>query len=221
MGICLSFFPASTKFQSSLDGYIYRHLDPMVNTEKVGRERSFSGYIYRHLDPMVNTEKVGRERSFSGYIYRHLDPMVNTEKVGRERSFSGYIYRHLDPMVNTEKVGRERSFSGYIYRHLDPMVNTEKVGRERSFSGIKRSIVYRVLGLVELWVEYLLLHPKCNCVFFLSWLCSIFPPISLSSNSFVSYPVSISKIDKNCYSKRAFMELTHCQRYSHVRDVYI
>ena len=35
MGICLSFFPASTKFQSSLDGYIYRHLDPMVNTEKV------------------------------------------------------------------------------------------------------------------------------------------------------------------------------------------
>ena len=35
MGICLAFFPPSLKFYSYLEGFIYRHLDPAVDTEKV------------------------------------------------------------------------------------------------------------------------------------------------------------------------------------------
>ena len=36
LGICLAFFPPSVKFHSYLEGYIYRHLDPSVDTPKVG-----------------------------------------------------------------------------------------------------------------------------------------------------------------------------------------
>lgn len=35
LGVCLAFFPPSIKFHSYLEGYIYRHLDPSVDTEKV------------------------------------------------------------------------------------------------------------------------------------------------------------------------------------------
>ena len=38
MGICLAFFPPSVKFHSYLEGYIYRHLDPSVDTAKVRSE---------------------------------------------------------------------------------------------------------------------------------------------------------------------------------------
>ena len=35
LGVCLAFFPPSVKFHSYLEGYIYRHLDPSVDTAKV------------------------------------------------------------------------------------------------------------------------------------------------------------------------------------------
>ena len=35
MAICLVFFPPSIKFHSYLEGFIYRHLDPTVDTEHV------------------------------------------------------------------------------------------------------------------------------------------------------------------------------------------
>ncbi|KAK2177454.1 hypothetical protein NP493_597g01042 [Ridgeia piscesae] len=54
MATCLSFFPPSTKFQSSLDGYIYRHLDPMVNTEKVPVSH-FAAHCRRRLERISQT----------------------------------------------------------------------------------------------------------------------------------------------------------------------
>ena len=39
MGICLAFFPPSLKFYSYLEGFIYRHLDPNSDTEKVSDSR--------------------------------------------------------------------------------------------------------------------------------------------------------------------------------------
>ena len=47
IGICLAFFPPSSKFHSYLEGYIYRHLDPSMDTEKVGLPITHIAYVIR------------------------------------------------------------------------------------------------------------------------------------------------------------------------------
>ena len=54
IGICLAFFPPSTKFHSYLEGYIYRHLDPSMDTEKVPVSH-FAAHCQRRLDRISQT----------------------------------------------------------------------------------------------------------------------------------------------------------------------
>ena len=54
IGICLSFFPPSAKFHSYLEGYIYRHLDPSVDTEKVPVSH-FAAHCQRRLEKICQS----------------------------------------------------------------------------------------------------------------------------------------------------------------------
>ena len=47
MAICLAFFPPTPKFHSYLEGYIYRHMDPVNDTKGKG-ERNAGGF-WSHL----------------------------------------------------------------------------------------------------------------------------------------------------------------------------
>ncbi|KAK2154868.1 hypothetical protein LSH36_255g02019 [Paralvinella palmiformis] len=54
LGVCLAFFPPSVKFHSYLEGYIYRHLDPSVDTAKVPVSH-FAAHCQRRLDRVSQT----------------------------------------------------------------------------------------------------------------------------------------------------------------------
>lgn len=54
MGICLAFFPPSMKFHSYLEGFIYRHLDPAVDTDKVPVSH-FAAHCQRRLERISQT----------------------------------------------------------------------------------------------------------------------------------------------------------------------
>lgn len=54
LGICLAFFPPSLKFYSYLEGYIYRHLDPSVDTETVPVSH-FAAHCQRRLERIYQT----------------------------------------------------------------------------------------------------------------------------------------------------------------------
>ena len=53
LAICLSIFPPSFRFHSYLEEYIYRHLDPTLDTEKVGAN---VGHIFIFNGDMPSAE---------------------------------------------------------------------------------------------------------------------------------------------------------------------
>ncbi|MED6252844.1 Rho GTPase activating protein 39 [Ataeniobius toweri] len=48
MAICLAFFPPTPRFHTYLEGYIYRHMDPLNDTKGVAIS-SYAKYCYRKL----------------------------------------------------------------------------------------------------------------------------------------------------------------------------
>ncbi|KAK3583268.1 hypothetical protein CHS0354_011155 [Potamilus streckersoni] len=54
LAICLNFFPPTQKFSSYLEGYISRHLDPMMDTENVPIHH-FAQQCQRKLDKMMKS----------------------------------------------------------------------------------------------------------------------------------------------------------------------
>ncbi|KAG7488293.1 hypothetical protein MATL_G00033050 [Megalops atlanticus] len=54
MAICLAFFPPTPRFHSYLEGYIYRHMDPLNDTKGVAIS-SYAKYCYRKLQKAALT----------------------------------------------------------------------------------------------------------------------------------------------------------------------
>ncbi|XP_066572261.1 rho GTPase-activating protein 39 [Amia ocellicauda] len=54
MAICLGFFPPTPKFHSYLEGYIYRHMDPLNDTKGVAIS-TYAKYCYRKLQKAAIT----------------------------------------------------------------------------------------------------------------------------------------------------------------------
>ncbi|TSL47591.1 Rho GTPase-activating protein 39 [Bagarius yarrelli] len=64
MAICLAFFPPTPRFHNYLEGYIYRHIDPLNDTKGVAVS-SYAKYCYRKLQKaaLTGAKKVAYARN--------------------------------------------------------------------------------------------------------------------------------------------------------------
>ncbi|XP_059497135.1 rho GTPase-activating protein 39 [Stegostoma tigrinum] len=75
MAICLAFFPPTPKFHSYLEGYIYRHMDP-VNDAKGVAISTYAKYCYRKLQKSALTGAKKGLRKPSADEIRHATNAV-------------------------------------------------------------------------------------------------------------------------------------------------
>ncbi|XP_072567344.1 rho GTPase-activating protein 39-like isoform X1 [Paramormyrops kingsleyae] len=73
MAICLAFFPPTPKFHSYLEGYIYRHMDPLNDTKGVAIS-SYAKYCHRKLQKagLTGAKKGLQKPSLEEIIYAHV-----------------------------------------------------------------------------------------------------------------------------------------------------
>ncbi|XP_027487593.1 rho GTPase-activating protein 39-like [Corapipo altera] len=115
MAICLAFFPPTPKFHSYLEGYIYRHMDP-VNDTKVTRH-------IRHLLERTNQKKPKLRKKPKPQIEEHH---------GRDPPKSGSTPKPGPPWINPGKPQNDPSPPQINQDPPDPAGITQKSGIAQS-----------------------------------------------------------------------------------------
>eukprot|EP00062_Callorhinchus_milii_P010294 gi/632955001/ref/XP_007893256.1/ PREDICTED: rho GTPase-activating protein 39 isoform X2 [Callorhinchus milii] len=131
MAICLAFFPPTPKFHSYLEGYIYRHMDPVNDTKGVAIS-TYAKYCYRKLQKAAVTgAKKGLRK-----------PNLEEIKHAKNGVFSPSMFgSSLDEIMNIQKDhDREPEL---------PWVQTKLSEQVLSLNGAQTEGIFRVPGDID------------------------------------------------------------------------
>ncbi|XP_072007137.1 rho GTPase-activating protein 39 isoform X1 [Engystomops pustulosus] len=160
MTICLAFFPPTPKFHSYLEGYIYRHMDP-VNDTKVNRhikellERAKKSKMRKKPKPSIEEHDGVAISTYAKYCYRKLQkaalmgakkglkkPNMEEIKHARNAVFSPSMFSSsLQEIMNMQK-------EKYPDRQL-PWVQTRLSEEVLALNGDQTEGIFRVPGDID------------------------------------------------------------------------
>ncbi|XP_069477872.1 rho GTPase-activating protein 39 isoform X2 [Ambystoma mexicanum] len=131
MAICLAFFPPTPKFHSYLEGYIYRHMDPVNDTKGVAIS-TYAKYCYSKLQKAA---LMGAKKGLK-------KPILEEIKHARNAVFSPSMFgSSLQEVMNMQK---ER----YPDRQL-PWVQTRLSEEVLALNGDQTEGIFRVPGDID------------------------------------------------------------------------
>ncbi|KAM9307627.1 rho GTPase-activating protein 39 [Gastrophryne carolinensis] len=160
MTICLAFFPPTPKFHSYLEGYIYRHMDPVNDTKvhlhiKELLERTKKSKGRKKLKPYIEDGDGVAISTYAKYCYRKLQkaalmgakkglkkPNIEEIKHARNAVFSPSMFgSSLQEIMNMQK-------EKYPERQL-PWVQTRLSEEVLALNGDQTEGIFRVPGDID------------------------------------------------------------------------